>query len=129
MKKLFTGITKQQSMEFGLLVILVSLLRALFTHDRNWVLAAFILTLFTMIVPAVFYPFAAVWFALSRILQAFSTRILMGVVFFLMVIPVGLVRKWMGKDPLKIKQFKKDRASVMTNRDHLYSKKDLENTF
>jgi|SRR5882757_3522756 len=129
MKKLFAGVTKKQSTEFGLLTILVSLLRALYTYDRNWVLAAFILTLLTMIVPMVFYPFAVVWFGLSRILQAISTRILMGGVFFLMVIPVGLVRKWMGADPLKIKQFKKDRASVMTSRDHVYSKKDLENTF
>ena len=129
MKKLFTDITKKQSTEFGLLLILVSLLRALYTYDRNWVMAAFILTLFTMLVPAVFYPFAVGWFGLSRILQAISTRILMGAVFFLMVIPVGLVRKWIGSDPLKIQQFKKDRTSVMTSRDQVYSKKDLENTF
>jgi hypothetical protein len=129
MKKLFTGITKKQATEFGLLLILISLLRTLYSYDRNWVLAAFILTLLTMLVPAVFYPFAVVWFALSRILQAISTRVLMGAVFFLMVIPMGVVRKWMGKDPLKIRQFKKDRASVMISRDHVYSKKDLENTF
>ncbi|MES1160772.1 MAG: SxtJ family membrane protein [Bacteroidota bacterium] len=129
MKKLFTGITKRQTTEFGLLLILASLLRALYTYDRNWILTAFILALLTILIPIVFYPFGVLWFALSRVLQAISTKILMGAVFFLMVVPVGLVRKWIGADPLKIQQFKKGRASVMTNRDQVYSKKDLENTF
>jgi hypothetical protein len=35
----------------------------------------------------------------------------------------------MGADPLKIRQFKKSRESVMTSRDHGYTEKDLENTF
>lgn len=129
MGKLFEGVTKKQSAEFGLLTILLALFRTLYIPDRNWIVLAFILTLLTMIVPSVFYPFAVVWAALSKILNAISSRIMMGLVFFVIVVPVGLVRKWMGSDPLKIKQFKKGRESVMTPRDHVYTGKDLDNTF
>ncbi|HEX9509628.1 MAG TPA: hypothetical protein VF939_04040 [Puia sp.] len=129
MEKLFGGVTKKQSTEFGQLAILLVLFRTLYIPDRNWIVLAFALTLLTMILPSVFYPFAVVWSGLSKLLNAISSRIMMGLVFFGIVVPVGLVRKWMGSDPLKVKQFKKGRESVMTSRDHAYTGKDLENTF
>jgi hypothetical protein len=129
MKKLFAGVTKKQSMEFGQLAILVTLFRTLCFPEINFIIIAFILTLLTMIVPSVFYPFAVVWSGLSKILNAVSSRIMMALVFFLFVIPVGIGRKWLGVDNLKLRQFKKSRESVMINRDHWYTEKDLEHTF
>jgi len=128
-KSIFAKTTKKQSIEFGQVTVLVSTFLAFYRKEYNFAAAAFILSFFTITVPFIFYPFAVCWFGLSKILNALSSRILMGVVFLLIVIPVGLIRKLLGKDNLKLKQFKKNRKSVMVNRDHLYADADLLHTF
>jgi hypothetical protein len=128
-KRIFAKITKKQCVEFGLVTVLVSTFLAFYQKENNFVIAAFILSFFTIAVPFIFYPLAVCWFGLSKILNAISSRILMGVVFLLIVIPVGLSRKLLGKDNLKLKQFKKNKESVMVNRDHLYTEADFLHTF
>jgi hypothetical protein len=128
-KKYIIGITKKQSVEFGLVTILASSFLAIFLKQSYFIIAAFFLTLITLIVPVVFYPFAAVWFWLSKILSAIGSRILLTLVFFIMVTPVGLIRRLLNRDSLKISQFKKSTKSVMTDRDHLYTAGDFTDTF
>jgi hypothetical protein len=129
MKKIFTGVNKRQAGEFGLVAILVSLFLALYFKKNGYVVAAFVFTLITLIVPIIFYPFAVFWFGLSKILNAISSRLMMAVIFFLVVTPVGLIRRLAGADNLKLKQFKKTSQSEMITRDHQYEPADLENTF
>jgi hypothetical protein len=128
-KKIFTSVTKKQSTEFGVVSILVALFLALYFKKNVYVLTAFVLTLITLVVPIIYYPFAVFWFGLSKILGEISSRIMMTIVFFLVVTPIGIVRRLAGKDTLKIKQFKKGKQSVMISRDHLYTEADLVNTF
>jgi hypothetical protein len=128
-KGILARTTKKQSVEFGQVAVLVSTFLALYRKESNFVIAAFILSLFTIVSPFIFYPFAVFWFGLSKILNLISSRILMGVIFLLIVIPVGLSRKLLGKDNLKLKQFKKNRESVMINRDYLYTEVDFLHTF
>lgn len=121
--------TKKQCSDFGLVAVLVCTGCALYFHTDGWVKAAFLLALVTVVVPILFYPFAAIWFALSHLLGQISTTILLLVVFFLMVVPVGLFRRLAGKDTMLIRRFKKDRGSVWTERDHRYGSTDLSQTF
>ena len=127
--KIFAKVTEKQSQEFGQVAVLVSIFLALYLGEKNFLRAAFILSLITVTIPSIFYPLAVCWFGLSGILSAASSRILMAIVFLLIVIPVGLSRKLLGKDNLKLKQFKKGKGSVMINRDHLYTEADLLHTF
>ena len=128
-KKIFTSVTKKQSGEFGLVAILATLFLALYFKKNEYVVVAFVLTFITLVVPGLFYPFAVFWFGLSKILNAISSRIMMAIVFFLVLTPIALIRKLTGVDSLKIKEFKKNKQSVMIQRDHLYTGADLENTF
>jgi hypothetical protein len=128
-KKIFIGITKKQRVEFGLVTILVATFLAIFLKQIYFVKVAFILTLITIIIPIVFYPFAAIWFGLSKILSAISSRILLTFVFFIMVTPVGLFRRLLKKGSMNIRQFKKSTKSVMVDRDHAYTARDLMDTF
>ena len=91
--------------------------------------AALLLTLITLIFPIVFNPFAAFWFWLSKILSSIGSRVFLTLVFFIVVTPVGLVRKLLKRDNLKIDQFKKSTKSVMTDRDHLYTAADFTDIF
>ena len=128
-KKIFTGITKKQCIELGQTAILVTLFLALYLKQNNFVIAAFICTLITVLAPIIFYPFAFCWLGISKILGFISSRIIVRLIFFLVVTPVGILRQLSGKDSLKIKQFKKNSQSVMEERNHLYTEADLTHTF
>lgn len=117
-------------MEFGQVAVLVALLAALyFKDDHTLIVVASILILLTIVVPMVFYPFAVIWFGLAKLLAAVVPPVLLGILFFVMVTPLGLARRVMGRDALRLRQFKKGRSSVMNNRDHVYTEADLKDTF
>lgn len=129
-------ITRRENVEFGLVAILVSLflaLRASGGFDASGghacILAAFGLTVLTIVVPRIFYPFAVIWFGLSRVLGRVSSAVLLTLVFGVIVVPAGLVRKWRGIDPLRIREFKRGEGSVLIPRNHVYVKEDLSKTF
>ena len=55
-------------------------------------------------------PLNKLWFKFGMILGAIVSPIVMGVVFFLVVTPIGLIMKIMGKDLLNKKYDKKKRT-------------------
>jgi hypothetical protein len=57
------------------------------------------------------------------------TTALLYLVFALVVVPVGLIRRWTGKDSLHLKDFKQNRTSVWEKRDHTYTAEDLQKPF
>jgi Saxitoxin biosynthesis operon protein SxtJ len=70
-------------------------------NPRWWAvaLAAFFL------VPAVLFPKSLAWvhkgwMALGHVLGWINTRIILGFVFYFIVTPTGMVRRWLGKDPM-----------------------------
>ena len=128
-KNFASKISKQQTREFGLLAVLVASFFELYLKQNDLIAVVFSLTLITLLFPAVFYPFAVCWFGLSKIMSVINTWILLAAVFLIIVIPISFVRKMMGSDALKIKRFKKSRASVMTDRNHVFMDSDLLHTF
>jgi len=122
-------ISREQTKEFGMLAVLVTSVLALFPGKNNLLIVVSILALLTLLCPVVYYPFAVIWFGFSKWMGKISTGILLGVAFFIIVFPVGLIRKMMQLDALKIKQFKKTTGTVMINRDHIYEGSDLLHTF
>jgi hypothetical protein len=128
-KTFASNMNKQQTREFGMLTVLVTSFLELYLKQNNLTAIVFSLTLITLLYPVVFYPFAVCWFGLSRIMGVVSTWILLVAVFLIIVIPISLVRKMIGSDALKIKQFKKSRRSVMTDRNHVFMDSDLLHTF
>jgi hypothetical protein len=117
-------------MEFGQVAVLVALLAAVyFKDDHALILVALILILLTIVIPMVYYPFAVVWFGLAKLLAAVVPPVVLGILFFVMVTPLGLVRRMLGRDVLRLRQFKKGSASVMSHRDHVYTEADLKDTF
>jgi hypothetical protein len=77
----------------------------------------------------VYKPVAYLWIGLSRFLGRVSSTVILTLIFFLMVTPVGLFRQRFGYDPLKLCQFKKGTGSCFSKRKHLYSKTDLETPY
>lgn len=67
------------------------------------------------------------WTGLSRVLGKVSNTVLLTLVFVLVVTPVGLIRRWRGKDRMR----RSDRKATtnFTDRDHVFTGKDMENTW
>lgn len=126
---IFKKATKTESRETGQVAALACLAGAIYSGGESWVIAAFVLLLVSLTIPWLFYPFAVVWFGLSRLLQRMMSPLLLSVIFFLVVTPVGLCRRWLGRDSLRLREFKKSRTSVMHIRNHTYTKDDLSHTF
>ncbi len=94
--------------EFGLIVggifVLLScwwLYRGKFIQLNYFTLPlGLLLVIFGLVWPrALIYPNKA-WMALAEVLSLATTRIILGLVFFLLVTPIGLVKRLMGWDPL-----------------------------
>jgi len=63
-------------------------------------------------------PLNKLWFKFGMILGAIIAPIVMGVVFFLVVTPIGLIMRIMGKDLLK-KKYDKKKETYWIKRDKL----------
>ena len=61
-------------------------------------------------------PLNKLWFKFGMILGAIISPIVMGVVFFLVITPIGIIMRIMGKDLLK-KRYDKKKATYWILRD------------
>jgi hypothetical protein len=108
-------------------LILLLLNRSL--RQDAWLIGAMAALVIDMTVPQVYRPLAVVWFGLSHLIGRLTSRIILSVVFFGVVMPVGLLRRFSGKDPLNLKAFKAGTDSVMKERNHRFVAADLEKPY
>lgn len=100
-------ITPKTLRSFGLTVGGIFALIALwptvvYARDPRWTIAA---VAACFIIPALVYPRSLFWphkgwMALGYVLGWINTRIILGIVFYAIVTPIGVVRAWLGKDPM-----------------------------
>ncbi|MFN8254337.1 MAG: SxtJ family membrane protein [Bacteroidales bacterium] len=122
-------ISKKQMVETGIVFALATIFSFLAFQFKPGLWIACVFLLVSILFPVLLFPLAWCWFGLSKILSWLMSRIILSIVFYIMVTPVGLVRKLAGKDNLKLKQFKKNNESVFTDRNHKYSSTDLKYPF
>jgi hypothetical protein len=119
----------RQVFETGLVFTLMALLAGLFADLNFFYFVATGLLLMILIVPQVFRPLAYVWFGFSKLLSWIMSRILLSVIYYLLVMPVGILRKISGHDRLRIRQFNKTTSSTWETRNHVFQSDDLTHTF
>jgi hypothetical protein len=110
-------------------LVLVFLLLFAFRKREALVFVAMVLLALDMIVPQVYKSVAVVWLGLSELLGAISSKVLLSIAFFILVVPIGLLRRLLGKDSLKLKAFKQDQGSVMSERNHKFVDEDIVRPF
>ena len=121
--------TKEQCKDAGLALVLISLILATTVSPARFLPVAIALLILAMSVPVLFRPFATVWFAFSHALGTVVSRVLLTGVFFLLVTPVGLVRRALGKDALGLRRWKQETGSVFQDRDHWFTGQDLDHPY
>ena len=121
--------TSAQAKDTGMAMVLVLLLFWFFRRADGYVVAAIAVHLVNMVAPKVFSPVAVVWFWLSHLMGTFASRLILTVIFFAVVTPIGLFRKMIGADSLKLKAFKAGKGSVMKERNHTFVGQDLKQPY
>lgn len=122
-------ITKDQSRDTGMAMVLLFLIVFTTRKREGWLFVAMALHVLNMIVPQMYRPVAVLWLGLSDLLGAVMPKVLLGILFFAVVTPIGLLRRMLGKDALKLRVFKNGEGSVMVQRNHIFVGQDLEKPY
>jgi len=101
------AITKKQLRSFGLVVggvfSVIGFWPLLIRHEgfRWWavVLAGGLIMPALLFPNSLFWPYKG-WMMVGQVLGWINTRIILGVVFYGVVTPIGAVRRWLGKDSM-----------------------------
>ncbi len=129
MKSLVGNISKEQAKDAGMAVVLILLLLGIFLKQKVFYPIAAAALAVNMILPGIYKPFAVIWFGIANFLGPIMSKVLLTVVYILLVVPIGLLRRLLGKDSLQLKKFKKDASSIFRDRDHLFQSTDIENPY
>ena len=122
-------ITPLQCRDTCLALTFLLLLIWLFVKSAYLVYAAMLLLLVGMVVPVSMKPLGWAWFGLSHLLGQVMSRVLLGIVYLLLVLPIGLIRKLIGKDAMRFKLWKQGDSSCFVERAHVFTAEDLKNPY
>lgn len=121
--------------EFGLTIGIVLLVLGGFTMWRGRPIAPYLLTAgaafigLGLTMPAVLKPLQKMWMGLGIVLGFFVSRVILSILFYGVMTPIGLVMKLLGKDLLD-ERIDKTRDSYWHERDvAVKSKESYENQY
>ncbi len=115
---------RSKAYESVLALVFGLLLLALLHGHAAWLPIAAGLTLATLLSPWLARLVAWGWMSLSQAIGHVVSRVLLGIVFFLVLTPIALLQRAAGRDSLRIKR--PDPGSGFHRRDHAFTAKDLE---
>ena len=120
---------KKQIKDSGMAFTLLFLLLGYFSNRLFFYKIALPVLLINMIYFSLYLALAIVWLGLSKLLGIIVSNILLLVIFYIVVTPVGILRKILGYYSLRLKEWKNGETSVFIIRDFVFTKEDLENPF
>ncbi len=123
------NISKKQASDTGMAMVLILLLIGFLSENNLYFKIAIPVLIVNMTIPMFFYPTAIVWLGFSQLLGTVVSKIILTIVYIILVVPLGIFRRLLGKDTLQLGDFKKDSRSVMKTRNFVFSSKDIEHPF
>jgi len=126
----FRDIDNKQMRDAGMALTLICLIIVLLLEKDLFLPIAMACLFVTMTKSIVLKPFAFVWLNLAHYMRVVVSKGLLIVIFLGLVIPIGVILKLAGKDSMSNKKWKDgSNASVMIERKHLYTSKDIKYPF
>jgi len=122
-------ISVEQAKDTGMAMVFICLLVTYFGNKLQYSGFAILLLLINMAWPSFYKPIAKIWFALSVILGTVMSKIILSILFFGLVMPVGIIRKSMGKDSMQLKKWRNGKSSVFIVRDHEITYEDIQHPY
>lgn len=118
-------IDNHQCKDAGLALLLILLLIAIFSASQKLILPSILLLVLIMSVPALFKPFAVIWFAFSHYIGILSSKVILTILFFTIITPVGLIRRLFRADPLLLNGWSSSSETAFKKDNYLYKKSDM----
>jgi hypothetical protein len=112
MSKFNSNIKISSNRSFGIVFFMVFLLISIYpiTYSgdiRIWsLLISFIFIILGLLNSKILTPMNKLWFRFGLFLGKIVSPLIMGVIFFFVVTPIGLIMRMLGKDVLNLKQNK-----------------------
>jgi len=116
--------TRNKSIETMLVLAMACLAAYVVWHVRTALYLSFGFGLVGILSPWTSRQIARVWTGLTRLLGRISNAVLLSVVYWLVVVPVAVLRRMRKKD--RLTNFDPAAGSSFISRDHLFTKEDLE---
>lgn len=128
-KVFINNISKDQVKNTGMAMVLILLLVGFFSKNTIFFKIGIPVLVINMVIPNIYKPIAIIWLGVSYLLGTIVSRIILTMVYFVVVTPIGLFRRMLGIDSLKLNKFKNGRESVMEIRDITFSRNEIEKPF
>ena len=129
MVKKYANITVKEMSDSGQAFVLICLILCLLLGGRVWLWLALAALVLNMASPRIFKGFAFLWLNFSHVLGVVVSHIILTLQFYLLVLPIGLIRRVMGKDAMALKKWRQGSESVFIERDHTFVADDLRNPY
>lgn len=123
------SVTRDQTKDTGMAAALICLLIGWLGNRPVFLQAAIVVLLLTMLWPRALQPAAKLWFGLSHLIGTIMSKILLSVLFFLLVTPMGIIRRLAGHDSLQLRKWKQNRSSVFKVREHTFTENDIKHPY
>ena len=123
------GSLRQRAVDTGMALTLICLILGLWGGRPGWFVAATTFLVVNMTWPMAYAPVARLWFGLSALLGSVMSRVILTLVYFTVLTPMGLLRRALGKDSLRLRAFKSGPDSVFHTRSGAFTAQDLTTPF
>ncbi len=124
-----TGNTMNQAKDTGLVAVLILLLIEYFTGSAKLGIVAIAVLVLVMTRPSLFRPLSVVWFGLSKIMGQIVSNLILTIIFYVIVSPVGFFRQKFGADAMKLHFWKNGSESVFTDHKKIYDRDDISKPY
>tara|TARA_B100000941_G_C28345944_1_gene469233 strand:- start:203 stop:595 length:393 start_codon:yes stop_codon:yes gene_type:complete len=127
-KEIKTGSNKSFGIFFFVIFIIIALWPLLKNENiRIWsIIISIIFLTLGLLNSKILTPFNKLWMRLGILLSSFVSPIVMGVIYFGVITPIGLIMKLFGKDVLNLK-LDKNKPTYWLKKDEIKSK--MKNQF
>lgn len=117
---------KEKSLE-TLLILCGALVILFWIYNKKiFLLLSLVLVLIGAFSPYLSEKITWLWLKFSELIGHVMSKVMLAIIFFIFLLPLAFINKIFRKDNLSLK---KKETSYYTERNHLYIKKDLENTW
>ena len=121
--------TDLETRESVLAILLILLICHWLTEANAFLYIMLAAILLGMLTPALFRPFANLWYSLGALLGNVVSKLIISMLFLFVVIPVGMARKLSNYDPLGLKKWRDSQASVFIICEHRFHADDFDNPY
>lgn len=117
----------KQIKDTGIVIALIFLILSLW-GNKYFLFISGLLLLITVLLPKILYPLAFIWFKIIKIFEFIAPKIFFSLIFFLIITPIGLIKRIFTGEMLQLSDWKRS-TSAFFDRNHCFTKKDLENPY